>query len=266
MKYALICGSESGLAKASINVLDKHGYTIFCCDIKYKNPSQENNKYFIPMDITNTESIVEAYNFIKTKTDKLDVVSSFAGIVILGSLVELPPETLDRIIVINLTGTYKVNNIFFDMVKKANGRIINISSEYDKICGIPFHGYYTITKHGVKVYNDSLRRELLSQNVKVIAIRPGAFKTNMQGGITSQFEKVVEETKLYKEPLANMKKMMTSELDKAKPTTKFEKVFEKAITKKKPKKIYSINNSFKMKILSALPRGMQDWAFKKFLK
>ena len=266
MKYALICGSESGLAKASINVLDKHDYTIFCCDIKYQNISQKDNKFFIPMDITKTESILEAYNFVKTKTDKLDVVSSFAGIVILGSLVELSPESLDKIVAINLTGTYKINNIFFDLVKNANGRIINISSEYDNICGIPFHGYYTITKHGVKVYNDSLRRELLSQNVKVVAIRPGAFKTNMQGGITSQFEKVVNDTQLYKESLSKMRNMMTSELGKAKPTTKFEKVFEKALTKKKPKRIYSINNSFKMKILSALPRGMQDWAFKKFLK
>ena len=266
MKYALICGSESGLAKASINVLDRLDYTIFCCDIAYNELSQEGNKYFIPIDITSTESIKNAYEFVKTKTDKLDIISNFAGIVILGSLVELPPNTLDKIVSINLLGTYKVNNIFFDMVFNAKGRIINISSEYDKICGVPFHGYYGITKHAIKVYNDSLRRELLPYGIKVVKICPGAFKTNMQGGVTNQFEKVVSETKLYKDSLTKMKGMMVKELEKAKPTTKFEKVFYKAATSKKPKLEYKVNNSFKMKLLSALPRKMQDWAFKTYLK
>ena len=266
MKYALICGAESGLAKASINVLDKLDYTIFCCDIAYKEISQKDNKFFIPVDITKTESIKTVHDFVATKTDKLDLVSNFAGIVILGSLVELPPETLDKIVAINLLGTYKINNIFFDMIFKAKGRIINISSEYDKICGIPFHGYYGITKHAIKIYNDSLRRELLPYKIKVVKICPGAFKTNMQGGITNQFEKVVEETKLYKESLSKMKGMMIKELDKAQSTTILEKVFYKAATAKRPKLVYRVNNSFKMKLLTALSPKMQDFAFKKFLK
>ena len=266
MKFALIAGAESGLAKASIEELEKLDYAIFCCDIQYKEIKVENNKHFIPLDVTSDESLKTAYEYIKSKTDKLDIISNFAGIVILGSLVELPIDTLDKIMKINLLGTYKINALFFDLVNNACGRIINISSEYGKICGIPFHGYYGISKHAIETYNDSLRRELLSTNVKVIAIRPGAFKTNMQGGVSNQFEKVVEQTKMYKRPLTKMKNIMTTELDKAKPASIFAKTFMKAALSKKPKKVYKVNNSFKMKLLSILPSSLQDYAFKKYLK
>lgn len=266
MKYAFICGASSGLAQAAIKELTKQNFTIFCADIVYNANKVEDNLHYIKMDVTKNEDIVSAYNYVKSITDKLDIVSNFAGIVTLGSLVELPINTLDKIMAINLLGTYKINAVFFPLIKNANGRIINISSEYGKICGIPFHGYYGTSKHAMELYNDSLRRELLSSGVKVICIRPGAFKTKMQAGVTNQFDEMVNNTKMYKKPLSKMQKMMTGELEKAKPAEIFAKTYIKAATSKKPKKFYKVNNSLKMKILSIMPSCMQDWVFSKFLK
>ena len=199
-------------------------------------------------------------------TDKLDLVSNFAGIVLLGSMVELPIDTLDKIINVNLLATYKINNIFFPLVENGDGRIINISSEYGVIGALPFHGYYAITKHAVEVYNDSLRRELAASNVKVVCIRPGAFKTNMQSGITNQFDKMVEETTRYKEPLTKMQFIMQNELVKAKDPKYFVRIYLKALNSKKPKRYYNVNNSFKMKLYTILPEGLKDLFFKMFLK
>ena len=266
MKYAFISGSGSGLAQASIKRLTQLGFTIFCADKIYAGNKIENNLHYIKMDITVEQDIVSAYEYVSSVTNKLDIVTNFAGIVTLGSLVELPINTLDKIIAINLLGTYKINAIFFPLVKNAGGRIINISSEYGKICGVPFHGYYGISKHGIETYNESLRRELVSSGVKVICIRPGAFKTNMQAGVTGQFEEMVNSTKLYKNQLTKMQGMMITELNKAKPAELFAKTYIKAVTSKKPKKYYKINNSFKMKVLNILPKGIQDWVFKKYFK
>ena len=264
MKYAFISGAESGLAKASIEKLTELGYTVFCADINYKENKVQGNLHFIKMDITKNEDILSAFDYVSKITNKIDVISNFAGIVTLGSLVELPINSLEKIMSINLLGTYKVNAVFFPLVKNAKGRIINISSEYGKICGIPFHGYYGISKHAVETYNESLRRELVSSGVKVICIRPGAFKTNMQAGVTKQFEEMVANTKMYKKELTKMQGMMTGELEKAKPTNIFAKVYVKAVTSKRPKKYYKVNNSFKMKILNSLPSCTQDWVFKSF--
>ena len=62
MKYALIVGSESGLAKSVINRLND--YTVFCCDIAYLKNEVIDNKHFIYMDVTNVSSIQEAYKYI----------------------------------------------------------------------------------------------------------------------------------------------------------------------------------------------------------
>lgn len=267
MKYALFCGAESGLAKAAIDILDKTGeYEFFCCDIAYNGFLKKGNKHFLHLDVTKNADFDAAKDYVCKITNKLDLVSNFAGIVTLGSLVELGHDSLDKIISINLLGTFKTNETFFELVKNAGGRIVNISSEYGKICALPFHGYYGISKHAIEAYNDSLRRELLGQNVKVVCIRPGAFATNMQAGIMAQFEKVVDGTKMYRKPLEKMSKMMVTELNKAKPTSVFAKTFLRAATSKRPKRYYRVNNSFKMKLLTCLPTGMQDWAFEKFLK
>lgn len=266
MRYAFISGASSGLAQAAIKKLTENNFTVFCADIVYADIKVEKNLHYIKMDVTKDDDIISAFNYVSSITDKLDVVTNFAGIVTLGSLVELPINTLDKIISINLLGTYKVNAKFFPLVKNAGGRIINISSEYGKICGVPFHGYYGISKHGIELYNDSLRRELLSSGVKVICIRPGAFKTKMHGGVTKQFDEMVKNTEMYKAPLVKMQKIMVDELKKAKPAEIFAKTYIKAVISKKPKKYYKTNNSLKMKLLSAMPSAIQDWAFYKFLK
>lgn len=266
MKYALFVGAESGLAKAAIAELETKGdYEFFCCDIAYPDYKKENNKHFLHLDVTKLEDFENAKGYVCAITDKLDLVSYFAGIVTLGSLVELPVEALDKIIAINLLGMHRTNSVFFDLIKNAKGRIINISSEYGKICALPFHGYYGISKHAVEAYNDSLRRELLGQGIKVVAIRPGAFATNMQAGILGQFDKTVENTKLYKDKLNKLSGMMKKELAKAKDPKIFARTFVKAALAKKPKRYYAVNNSFKMKMLSALGPALQDWALEKFL-
>lgn len=266
MKYGLIVGSESGLAKSVIAELAKSDYTLFCCDISYKEKSVIDNKHYIPLDVTNEDSLKEAHNYVLGVTERLDVVSNFAGIVLLGSMVELPLDTLDKIIGVNLLSTYKINSLFFPLIEKAGGRIINISSEYAKIGALPFHGYYAITKHALDVYNDSLRRELAGSKVKVTCIRPGAFKTNMQANINNQFGRMVDESIRYKEPLTKMKFIMENELTKAKDPKKFAKVYLKALNSKRVKRYYNVNNSFKMKLYTILPEGMKDLFFKMFLK
>ncbi|MBQ7579372.1 MAG: SDR family NAD(P)-dependent oxidoreductase [Clostridia bacterium] len=266
MKHAVIFGGASGLAQASIKELLSHGFVVFACDLEYKETKQEGNLHTIFCDITSEESIINVRNYVIKFTDKIDVISNFAGIVTLGSLVELAPNTLDKIMAINLLGTYKTNAIFFDLIKNANGRIINISSEYAKICALPFHGYYGISKHALDIYNDSLRRELSGTKIKVICVRPGAFKTKMQQGVTNQFNKALEATKLYKKPLSKMTNLMTSELEKAKPAELFGKKYIKIVLTRHPKRVYKINNSFKMKFLSILPSSLQDFIFEKFMK
>lgn len=264
MKYAVITGACGGLAHEVISMLCET-HTIFALD---KSDAilklYENNSNVLPFicDVTSKDDLFAIKNQIQKTTSTIDLIINFAGMVMLGSVIETDVHKFQRLLNVNLLGMYLTNQVFFDLLIKTKGTIINISSEYGKISAIPFHSFYTSSKHAVEIYNDSLRRETKSLGVKVIKIRPGAFKTNMQGSIENQFEELVKETEYFKKPLEKMKKIMTTELNKAKDPKKILKVFQKAIYKKHPRKCYNVNNSFKMKLLTLLPSSLQDFIFK----
>lgn len=264
IKYAFIAGSESGLAQAAIKVFPQY-YHLFCADIRYKEIRECGNRTMIPLDVTDLSSVMAARDYIMQKTDQLDIVTCFAGIVTLGSMVELPADSMEKIMQVNFLSQYRINNLFFPFLKKAGGKIITISSEYGRLDALPIHGYYAVTKHALEVYNDSLRRELQKSGVSVTAIRPGAFKTSLQGGIEKQFESLLDSTAMYKSILTKMKFLMTGELKKAKDPVIFAKTFKKAAFAKRPRRYYNVKNSFKMRLLSALPCSFQDFIFRLFL-
>ena len=263
MKYAVITGAAGGLAREIINSV-KEDYTVFALDISPSvNEIFNSSASVIPIicDITDKEEVTRAKTEIEAYTRKIDLVINFAGIVILGSVVENSEEALKKILDVNLIGMYNINKIFFENILAAKGRIINVSSEYRKLDAVPFHSFYTLSKHAVEIYSDSLRREISPFGIKVVKIRPGSFKTDMQKGITAQFDRLVQSTGHLEKPLFKMKNIMLKELDKAADKNKIVKKFRKAIYSERPKLAYNIHNSFKMKLLSVLPAKIQDFIF-----
>jgi len=255
---ALITGAASGLGKMAANYLLECGLTVFACDREYKENSREKNMHFVSMDVTNDTSVKSAFDYIKTITQKLDIVSSFAGIISAGALLETDNDEALRIFNVNVLGAHRVNKAAFELVRRAKGRYINISSEYGILNAVPFYTLYPATKHALEMYNIGLRRELKMFGIKVVCIRPGAFSTNIINDFSSLFGKAIEKTELYKTRFDKMKALMGSEFNKAKKTTAFIKTFKKAAFSKKPKFYYKANNSFKMKLLNILPEKLQD--------
>lgn len=266
MKYALITGAAGGLAKEICNSI-KDDFIIFALDKSNDilNIAIKDKIISYVCDLTNIDNIKKIKDSILKQTNHLDLIVNFAGIVILGSVLEISSQEALNVFNVNLMSMYNVNQIFYEMLDETS-RIINVSSEYGKLNAVPFHSFYSASKHAIEIYNDSLRRELLSKKIKVIKIRPGAFKTNMQQNIALQFQMLVNETKIFKEPLLKMKFLMDNELKKAKDCKYIVKTFKKAIYSKHPKIVYNINNSFKMKLLSCLPNKVQDKIYKTFLK
>jgi short-subunit dehydrogenase len=268
MKTALISGASGGLARATIAFLMKQEYTIFAVDKSEKVLTMIDSNSFHPfcLDITKIEELEKVKDAIEKNNAGLDLVINFAGIVVLGSVVEESVQKLQAILNVNLLGMYNINQLAFPFVKQNIGRYINISSEYGVLNAVPFHSFYTMSKHAVEVYNDALRREVMKFGITVVKIRPGSFQTNMQQGVSKQFVELVASTKNYESGLKKMQGFMEAELDKAAPVEKFMRVMKKAIVSKKPHLCYSVHNSFKMKLLSHLPSCMQDKIFYHFFK
>lgn len=268
MKYALVTGAGNGLGYQTTKLLEKNGFTVFACDINIDNLKENKNKNILPvkMDVTDYQSIVDVRKYVYTITRKMDVVLNFAGINLMDSLIEGDIKDMERLININIMGMVRVNQIFFKLIKEANGRIINVGSECGVFPASPFQGMYAMSKYAINAYSDSLRRELNFIGIKVIEILPGSFKSKMHITIKESFKELVAKTKLYKEPIKNMGKTMNRELKNAQKFKHLEKAILDAIFNPKPKIKYYVKNSRNLKFLSMLSDENVDKLYLKALK
>lgn len=265
MKYVLVTGTSGGIGKAlALRLLDG-GYTVFGCN---RRPSLIEHPHFhaVTMDVSDEGSVLAAFKKISPITDRLDAVVNVSGIMFMGSLIEEPAGRLEQIMNVNLFGMDRVNRIFFPMIEKGRGRILNFSSEYGTYAVVPFNAFYTASKHAVESYSDGLRRELKYLGIPVITIRPGAFKTDMEKSTTDIFTQITEKSVHYKAIFAKMTPLLANGTKNAKDPDIMARVAMRAITDRKPKNVYSCNLNSSMGFLSLLPAGLTDAIFYRMFK
>ena len=90
MKHAVILGAQSGLAQQAVKQLQGNGYQVYACDIQYQTFEKKPGIIRIPIDVTDCLSLEKARKTIEHETDSLDLFTSFAGRVTIGTLIRLP--------------------------------------------------------------------------------------------------------------------------------------------------------------------------------
>lgn len=260
-KVVIVTGASGGMGKAVINALINN-YEIFALDIKDVENEKINHLY---CDVTNENSVKEAFNKVKEKTEEVYAIIHTAGIYDLDSLLEIEEERLLKIFNVNLFGAYRINKTFLPLLKKGS-KIVMISSELAPLTPLPFTGIYAITKTSLENYAHSLRVELSLLGVFVSVIRPGAVKTDMIGASTTALDKFCERTKLYPVNAKRFKKIVDSVENKTISPNKIAKKIEKSLKVKKPKLTYNINRNFLLRLLSSLPKRLQVFILKQILR
>jgi NAD(P)-dependent dehydrogenase (short-subunit alcohol dehydrogenase family) len=215
----------------------------------------------VVIDVTDRESIQSAYDAVASQTDRLDGIVNFAGIMGLGSLIDIPEERLARILDVNVMGTYRVNKKFFPLVEAARGRIVNISSETGWQSAAPFNGPYAMSKHAIEAYSTALRRELALLGVKVVTIQPGPFRTDMVEGIERAFTQAESETTRFARAIRKLKGLAAKQINSAHDPDILAQVIETALTVKRPKPVYSVKADRLRSSLEKLPLRAADQVY-----
>ncbi|XP_004647164.2 17-beta-hydroxysteroid dehydrogenase type 6-like [Octodon degus] len=106
-------------------------------------------------------------------------------------------EDFMNVFKVNLFGLTEVTLSMLPLVRRARGRIVNVSSIAGRIALGP--ASYTCSKFGVEAFSDVLRRELKSFGVKVSIIEPGGFKTGMTDmqRMLEKMEKIWDDTPIH---------------------------------------------------------------------
>ena len=130
------------------------------------------------IDVTDSNSIANAVEMVSETlgNNGLDALLNNAGIVIAGPLEYLPVTHLKRIIDINVIGQIAVTQSFLPFLRKARGRIINMSS-LAGYSASPIFGLYNASKFALEAISDTLRVELRPWGIDVILVEPGAILT-----------------------------------------------------------------------------------------
>lgn len=270
MKYALITGATGGLGGAGAREMAKQGWKVFACgtnDAALEELGTIENIIPLKLDITDQENIDETVKKVREVTSVLDAVVNFSGIQRMASLVEGDVALIEKMIDINVMGMIRVNKAFAPFLEDGKGRIINCSSECGWMTPQPFNGPYTLTKYAVEAYNDSLRRELMFRDIKVIKIQPGSFKTKMHDDAEAAFDRMVKSVKnpASLKVLSKMKPMMSIELKMANDPKYLVEALLKAVNSEHPKQRYRVKNSPLLGIVEIMPPQLVDTIYKKFI-
>jgi len=260
VKYALITGAGGGLGGACAQAFVAAGWAVFATDLAAPDIDGTTP---LAMDVTNQHSIDAAIATIGKMTDTLDVVVNLAGVHTMGSLIEGDiAATMEKLIDVNLMGMVRVNRATIDLILNGHGRIINCSSECGYLKAQPFNGPYTISKYAVEAYTDSLHRELLGLDIKVIKIQPGSFKTGMHNSTLQGFEWLQSSTSHHQKALQKMQPLMTRELEHANDPAVLAQVVLKAAESPRPKSNYRVRNSGLLRLMQLVPNPLLDVVYR----
>lgn len=123
---------------------------------------------------------------------RIDVLVNNAGILSQSPLAEMPVEEWDRVLRVNLRGTFLCcRYVLPHMLERGEGRILNIASQIGQ-SGAPGLAHYSASKGGVIAFTKALAREVAARGVLVNAIAPGPIST---GIMPSQSEELEEARK-----------------------------------------------------------------------
>ena len=186
-KNALITGAGKGIGKAIALALAKEGVNIILVartqeeidSVAAKIRSLRVKALAITADVADINSMNSAVEKALAEFDTIDILINNAGIAAFGKFLELEPTDWERIIQVNLMGTYYVTRaVLPNMIERQTGDIINISSTAG-LSGNALTSAYSASKFAVLGLTESLMQEVRKHNIRVTALTPSTVATDM---------------------------------------------------------------------------------------
>jgi len=176
-KTVIVTGGTQGIGKAISNKLLEENYFVVIADITDTDEKLVKNTLFVKCDISKEEEIQNLYSMIISKRKKIDAVVNNAGIIRDNVIWKMLKEDMDKVIDINLKGTWMMCKEAAKIMKEQKyGRIVNISSRA-WLGNNAGQSNYTASKAGIVGLTRVLALELGKYNVNVNAIAPGLIDT-----------------------------------------------------------------------------------------
>jgi NAD(P)-dependent dehydrogenase (short-subunit alcohol dehydrogenase family) len=186
-KSALVVGAGSGIGEASAHGLAAFGARVVCADVSAQAAqntageihSEGGEAEALELDMTDPKSVGAAVEHVGSP----DVLVSTPSINVRKPVLEVTDEEFDRVINLNLKGTFRlIRNFGRGMAERGSGSIIAFSSIRGQVVE-PGQGIYAATKAGTVQMLRALASEVGPRGVRVNTIAPGVVETPLTAQI-----------------------------------------------------------------------------------
>lgn len=186
-KIAIVTGAARGNGEGAARVMAREGATVVLTDVldlvhKTAKSISDNGYKAVSfkMDITKATEVNSVVQKVLEQFDKIDILVNNAGVVKLVALVDMADETRDKMIDVNIKGTFIVTKaVLPSMLQRKYGRIVNLSSVTGPLVVEIGECAYAATKAAIWGFTRALALEVAKEGITVNAVCPGYIETDM---------------------------------------------------------------------------------------
>lgn len=187
-RVAIITGGARGIGKAIALALVRQGAKVAIVDfdkegaraLKDRIEKEQGQAIAIPCDVSKSSEVKAMVDQVKKAFGRIDILVNNAGIIRRGTIETVTEEDWDRVIEVNLKGTFNCSKAVFETMKQQRyGKIINVSSIAGKMGDITSAPGYGPSKAGIDALTKTLARQLAPYGINVNAVAPHAIETEM---------------------------------------------------------------------------------------
>lgn len=193
-KTALVTGASGGIGGAIAKTLHEAGAKLVISGTRREALDALNAELGgvatpITCNLTDPASIDALVKDAEAALSQVDILVCNAGVTKDNLSMRMKDDEWDQVIAINLTSTFRlVRATMKGMIKRRNGRIINITSVVGTM-GNPGQANYCASKAGIAGMTKSIAQEVASRNVTINCIAPGFIKTAMTDALNEDQQK-----------------------------------------------------------------------------
>ncbi|XP_030646405.1 17-beta-hydroxysteroid dehydrogenase type 2 [Chanos chanos] len=189
-RAVLITGCDTGFGHKLAKTLDRAGVKVFAGVLDESGAGAQELKsvgspqlHVLQLDVTDSTQIHHAYHHIKSHVGDAGLWGLVNNAGVLGYYGDgeiLPMRIYRKCLDVNFLSNVEMTQVFLPLLRKAKGRIVNISSLAGAV-PIPGFSAYGASKAAVTSFSGVMRQELSKWGIKVAVVQPAGFRTNILG-------------------------------------------------------------------------------------